>query len=303
MAGGLAPGRCALTILPPLLTLFLSLPVLAQDPENDPEGCSRIWEAIGLPETEQDTDEDPVLVCHQAYILGHSRKNGTPDWVIEHLTRKLAKGNNSRPRTSFAVESHLPDGMARGHNADYERSGFDRGHQAPSNDFKSSTELMQDTFFYSNVVPQVGKGFNRGIWKQLEALVRQLAISRGEIFVITGPVYQEGKVVKIRDDADACGTKLKLRKLPKSAIGGNVAVPAALYKIIYDPKRNRLNAYVLPNIDHREVQGTGRDLDYLQRYRVGLGTVEKLTGLSFMTALDERMHRKLDRECPDTMLH
>jgi len=64
MAGGLAPGRCALTILPPLLTLFLSLPVLAQDPENDPEGCSRIWEAIGLPEAEQDTDEDPVLVCH-----------------------------------------------------------------------------------------------------------------------------------------------------------------------------------------------------------------------------------------------
>lgn len=193
--------------------------------------------------------------------------------------------------------------MARGHNADYERSGFDRGHQAPSNDFKSLTELMQDTFFYSNVVPQVGKGFNRGIRKQLEALVRQLAISRGEIFVITGPVYQEGKVVKIRDDADACGTKLKLRKLPKSAIGGNVAVPAALYKIIYDPKSNRLNAYVLPNIDHREVQNTGRDLDYLQRYRVGLGTVEKLTGLSFMTALDKRMHRKLDRECPDTMLH
>jgi DNA/RNA endonuclease G (NUC1) len=37
---------------------------------------------------------------------------------------------------------------------------------------------MEETFFYTNVVPQVGKGFNRGIWKQLEALVRKLAIDR-----------------------------------------------------------------------------------------------------------------------------
>jgi hypothetical protein len=33
-----------------------------------------------------------------------------------------------------------------------------------------------------------------------------------------------------------------------------------------------------------------------------VGTVERLTGRSFMTARDERMHRKLDRERPDTML-
>jgi endonuclease G len=153
------------------------------------------------------------------------------------------------------------------------------------------------------VVPQVGKGFNRGIWKQLEALVRRLAISRGELYVVTGPVYQEGKVIKVREDADACGTTLTLRKLKRASIGANVAVPAALYKIVYDPRRNRLNAYLLPNIDHREVQDTERDLDYLARYRVGLGTVEKLTGLSFMTALDDRMHRKLSTECPETMLH
>ena len=40
-----------------------------------------------------------------------------------------------------------------------------------------------------------------------------------------------------------------------------------------------------------------------ERYRVGLGTVEKLTGFTFMTALDDRAHRILAEECPDTMLH
>jgi hypothetical protein len=54
---------------------------------------------------------------------------------------------------------------------------------------------------------------------------------------------------------------------------------------------------------HRNVQNTERDIDYLKRYRVGLGTVEKLTGFTFMTALDDRAHRILAEECPDTMLH
>jgi hypothetical protein len=59
----------------------------------------------------------------------------------------------------------------------------------------------------------------------------------------------------------------------------------------------------IPNFDHRNVQSTERDIDYLKRYRVGLGTVEKLTGFAFMTALDDRAHRILAEECPDTMLH
>jgi hypothetical protein len=36
---------------------------------------------------------------------------------------------------------------------------------------------------------------------------------------------------------------------------------------------------------------------------VGLGTVEKLTGLTFMTAPDERARQMIEQSCPDTMLH
>ena len=96
---------------------------------------------------------------------------------------------------------------------------------------------------------------------------------------------------------------MNLKPLKKGSIGSDVAIPAALYKIIYDPRLGRVNAYVLPNFDHRNVQNTERDIDYLKRYRVGLGTVEKLTGFTFMTALDDRAHRILAEECPDTMLH
>jgi endonuclease G len=302
MVGDLGAGRNALTILAPLAAMLLSLPAFAGDAETDAETCSPVWEEIGLPSIPEDSAEVPVTVCHKGYILGHSTTNRTPDWAIERVTRAIAEGRNSRPGNSFSVET-LPDGILGSSNDDYKNSGFDRGHQAPSNDFKSSLKLMEDTFFYTNVVPQVGKGFNQGIWKQLEALVRKLAIDRDEIYVITGPVYQEKKPIRIRADADACGTELNLKPLKKGSIGSDVAIPAALYKIIYDPRLVRVNAYVLPNFDHRSVQDTERDLDYLKRYRVGLGTVEKLTGFTFMTALDDRAHRILAEECPDTMLH
>jgi len=89
---------------------------------------------------------------------------------------------------------------------------------------------------------------------------------------------------------------LNLKPLKKGSIGSDVAIPAALYKIIYDPRLGRVNAYVLPNFDHRNLQNTERDIDYLKRYRVGLGTVEKLTGFTFMTALDDRALRRMGRE-------
>ena len=39
---------------------------------------------------------------------------------------------------------------------------------------------------------------------------------------------------------------LKLNPLRKQVIGADVAVPAALYKIIYDPELNRVNAFSSP---------------------------------------------------------
>jgi hypothetical protein len=89
MVGGLGPGRYALTILAPLAAMLLSLPVFA-------------WEEIGLPSIPEDSAEVPVALCHKAYIIGHSTMHRTPDWVIEHLTRAIAKGSNSRPGNSLA---------------------------------------------------------------------------------------------------------------------------------------------------------------------------------------------------------
>lgn len=43
----------------------------------------------------------------------------------------------------------------RATSADYKRSGFDRGHLAAAANHKLSQKAMEDTFYLSNVAPQV----------------------------------------------------------------------------------------------------------------------------------------------------
>lgn len=277
---------------------------LAQDDPNDPQTCSGLWAATGLPTPDDDAGFEVIPVCHAGYVLAHNSRTKTPDWVIERLTREIADGTATRPSVKFRQEPNLPASAPGAVDSDYAGSGFDRGHQAPSADFKSSADLMADTFFLSNAVPQEGRGFNQGIWRELEALVRDIAINRGELYVITGPVYQEARAIRIGADRDACGTAVAVEPLEAKTIGASrVAVPAALYKIVFDPVLGRLNAYLLANVDHRALQGADEDVDYLEAHRVGLGTVERLTGWQFFAAFGERQRRILLNECAATMLH
>jgi endonuclease G len=283
-------------------------------PANNLDNCRPLWEAIGEPSYSSDVDATPV--CHTAYVLSHNNARKTPDWVIEHVTQAQAKGTNKRPDVGFEPETNVCE-AARAIDDDYTNSKLDRGHQAPSNDFKSSRKLMAESFILSNVVPQVGLGFNRGIWKDFEALVRDLAIDRGEIYVITGPIYPDahGKIPPIKAGMNGCRKAISFQppikneicdannKNPKVDCEKGVAVPVGLYKIIYDPAMMRANAYILPNIDHRPLETDSDPLEYLKRFRVSLKVVERYTGIGFLTALPSRTHKIQADSCPATMLH
>lgn len=282
--------------------IMLGPPAFAEPSANDPNSCADLWSGIGLPAA---ADDGPAtdIVCHTGYVLAHNARTKTPDWVVEHVTRDIAEGTNARPSVKFRAETALPEGTPRAEDSDYENSDFDRGHQAPSADFKSSKDLMIDTFFLSNAVPQEGEGFNRDIWQRLEGQVQKLAIARGELYVITGPVYQEKRAIEVKAEADACRNAVELKPLGETAITDGVAIPAALFKIIYDPRLGRANAYLLPNVDHRPLRANRHTIDYLKLYRVGVGTVEAVTGYQFFDALPDRSRRIIEDECAATMIH
>jgi DNA/RNA endonuclease G (NUC1) len=309
---------CAFAVL--LIGVSLT-PARAQEtftpgPQNNPAFCSSLWQAIGLPKY-QDSDRDltSTTVCHTRYVLSHTNPAKIPAWVIERLTAEQVSGNNSRPAKAFQPDVLLPEN-ARATDDDYKGNpfGYDRGHQAPSEDFNQNADLMKETFLFSNIVPQEGKGFNQGVWKRLEEVVRKLAVDRKEIYVITGPIDPDarGRTLTITAAANACGKAITLAPLTETAICGKnknencpagVTVPIALYKIIYDASLKRANAYVLPNIDHRPLINKSDLITYIGGFRTTVSIVELFTGIKFFPDLSLRdRHLELE-QCAPTMLH
>lgn len=80
--------------------------------------------------------------------------------------------------------------------ADYKGSGYDRGHLAPAGDMKWSQKVMSESFFMSNMSPQT-PGFNRGIWRSLESLVRTWAAENEDIYVVSLFVWVSGLLLRM----------------------------------------------------------------------------------------------------------
>ena len=92
----------------------------------------------------------------------------------------------------------------------------------------------------TNISPQVGVGFNRGYWLQIESFVRGLTKKFDDVYVISGPLFlpkfdaQEGKhFVKYEVLGDP----------------PNTAVPTHFYKVVLAVKDDKkaLGGFVVPN--------------------------------------------------------
>jgi DNA/RNA endonuclease G (NUC1) len=287
--------------------------------QKNPESCKSLWEGIGLPLSNKDDDADAfTYVCHEKFLVRHNNETKTPDWVIERLTADQVAKELSRPDQAFKPDTCLPSsGQAIDNN--YRLSLYARGHQAASADFSVNEKWMRDTFVFSNAVPQEGAGFNSSIWSQLEAKVRDLARDRGEIYVITGPIYQNpnGKEIVVSEEQNPCGREIRLPVLDRKEICGGskaagptlsctegVAIPAGLFKVIVDPGLGRVNAYLLPNIDHpsRKERGTSTD-EYLATWRVSVLNLEDRAGYTFLPGLSRHERKAQVEACPATMFH
>jgi endonuclease G len=68
--------------------------------------------------------------------------------------------------------------------ADYEYSGYDRGHLCRAEYCKSDEKAYRQSFLLSNMSPQIGVGFNRagGAWYNLEKLEVNLATNYGKLY-------------------------------------------------------------------------------------------------------------------------
>lgn len=213
---------------------------------------------FGMP---SQTNEYNIEVCRQGYALMFNTQTKTPLWVAEHLKQENVFGSAAR-QTQFSPDPEIP-AKFQAHKSDYSHTGFDQGHMAPAADFSQNQELMDQSFLFSNVVPQNADN-NRHIWASLEKKVRTWLGKRGELYVITGPVFYNDQ------------THERGINLPR--MGENqIAVPNYIFKIIYDANTKNAIAFMVPNVPLEEKT--------LPQYIVTVKDIENVTGLNFFTAL------------------
>lgn len=104
-----------------------------------------------------------------------------------------------------------PDCIARSY-----RGNYDRGHQIPSGDRQANAELNAQTFYMSNMTPQLDR-LNQDMWAKLETGVRQNSCS-DTLFVVTGAYFGPN-----------AGTTT-------DGAGNTVAVPTHYYKVLLRTK-------------------------------------------------------------------
>ena len=233
------------------LVLLASCRTLCQTPQYDNL-------SFGVP------GKADIIIDRPGYALGYIEYHEQPAWVIYIMTKAEATTKVAKRTNKFRSDPEIPTGSAT--TGDYRRSGYDRGHLAPAADMAFSGQTMADSFFMSNMSPQK-PAFNRGIWKDLEALVRSFAITERKIVVVTGPILPKEKTV---------------------TIGANkVTVPTHYYKVIFDlTPPQKMIAFILPN------EGSDK---LLREFAVSVDAVEKATGLNFFSRVPKEEQERLER--------
>ena len=123
------------------------------------------------------------------FVSCYNRQTRNPYWVIEHITADaLSERAADRQKSIFKEDEQIPE-MFRAQLSDYFRSGYDRGHQVPAADARFSQQAMDDTFYLTNICPQVGDGFNRDYWAHFERFCRHLTDKYESVRIMTGPLY------------------------------------------------------------------------------------------------------------------
>lgn len=168
------------------------------------------------------------ILRHKGFIVSYNQLRLTPNWVAWELT-----GEEASAKIASRTDEFFPDPDVTGFNAstgDYSRSGYSRGHMAPAADMKWSKVAMMESFYLSNICPQLPR-LNDGLWLELEQKCRYWAKKFGPIYIVCGPIYISS---------------------PGQTIGANeVYVPDAFFKVVLQKRDGEWCSagWIIPNIE------------------------------------------------------
>lgn len=220
----------------------------------------------GIPKGKNNSRNFSIL-NNIAFTVGYSEKRDNPIWVAYRLDKTLSPKFFKRPsyfkaddRTTARIKAKV-----------YTKSGYDRGHMAPNKAIVSryGKDAQLETFSMSNIVPQRPK-LNRRVWKRLEGLEIKYSNKFKQIWVITGPIFDE-HIEKIKEQ---------------------VEIPDKFFRILIDEKDNSIRTlqFIIP----QGVKGN----EPLEDFLTSIDNIERETDIDFFSPLSDKYEDLLESKVP-----
>lgn len=193
------------------------------------------------------------IVEHTYYSLSYIEKYEQAEWVAYDISQQQLKRPNVKRTDWFETDPKVITGSAK--HSDYKGSGYTRGHLVPAGDMAFDELAMKETFFMSNMSPQL-RSFNNGIWRELEEQCRDWVYQNKNLFIVSGPVIAQN---------------------PSFFKKNKIAIPDAFFKVVLDYSMPQIKAvaFYIPHVTSQQP---------LTSYMISIDSLEKITGIDFFYA-------------------
>ena len=157
----------------------------------------------------------------------------------------------------------------------YESNYYARGHQIPNADRNGNEEMMAQTYYSTNMTPQIQNGFNGGIWAKLEAGVRGMVPVGDTLYIVTGAAFRKK------------GGNEQVQNIVSTRDGKTLPVPNYYWKAVLKVKRDESGAITDAQtigfwLPHKEFKKT----PYTD-FTVSVDQIESWTGFDMFPALPD----------------
>ena len=202
---------------------------------------------------------------YRNYSFGWSQKDRVALWVAYPLCKLYTNGSAGRTN-AWALDPLLGEDSAApfgGYAGDYAR-----GHQLPSADRQCCYEANAQTFYGTNMTPQLN-AHNEKIWADLEGKVRGYANTSDTTYVVTGVMVSASSEIQ------------------RDSYGNKVTVPDAYFKAVLKySKSSTLGAWNAAAfyLEHRAYSGS-----VSKEHSMSIDELEEMTGIDFFVNLPAKI--------------
>lgn len=218
---------------------------------------------------------------HRNYTFLYDYEKRCPIWLAYHLNNGFCSTNGDRSER-WAYDPAIPEASQPNLSSSYSSGGnpYNRGHMLASHCRTGITNANTQTFYYTNMTPQLSASFNTGagVWNKLEGAEEGFTPSgRDTLYVVTGCLFDANvKTMTCAKDGMKC------------------AVPDDFYKCFmlcsFDSSGKMTGAegigYLMP---HETPVGTG-----YSGFAKSIDEIEALAGFDFFCNVPEKFQNSAE---------